>query len=111
MGGTHFQRSHDFFQHCLSFPEYLIIPEAQYTKTLGLHLAISILVVTDAFLMLSPIEFNGKLRLQACEVGDESGNRHLPPEPVARELSAPKMLPEVSLRICGLVAQTARPVL
>lgn len=104
MGGGRFQRSLDLFQHCFRLPEDLIIPEAQYTKTLGFQFAISILVVMDALLVLSPIEFNGKLRLQACEVGDESGNRHLPPESVARELSAPKIPPKVSLRVCGLVA-------
>ena len=66
---------------------------------MGREIAISILVVIDTFLMLSPIEFNGKFRLQACEVGDESTNRYLPPEPVARELSAPKKPPKVALGI------------
>lgn len=111
MGGTQFQRSHDQLQHCLSLLKDLIIPETKHTKTLGLQSAISLLVVTDAFLMLSTIEFNGKLRLQACEVGDESRNGNLPPKPVAAQLFAAQLLPKVSLRVRGPIAQVARMVL
>ena len=99
MGGNDFQRSHDLLQHCLSFLKNLVVPETEHLKSFSFDSNVAALVVTSAFLMLSPIEFNGKLRLQACEVGDESGNRHLPPEPVPRELSAPKIPPKVALSI------------
>jgi len=99
VGETHFQDSHDLLQHCLSFPKNLVVPEAEHLKSFSFDSNVATLVVTSAFLMLSPIEFDGKLRFQTCEVGDESGNRHLSPEPVARELSASKIPPKVSLRI------------
>jgi hypothetical protein len=99
VGGTHFQRSHDLLQHCLSFPKNLIVPEAEHLKSLSFDSNVAALVITSAVLMLSPIEFNGKLRFQTCEVGDESGNRHLSPEPVARELPAAQIPPKVALSI------------
>jgi hypothetical protein len=104
VGGTYFQRSHDLLQHCLSLLEDLIIPEAQYTKTLGRQIAIAILVVTDAFLVLAPIKLDYELGFETSKICDERRNRHLPPKPVAAYLFATQMLPEVSLRIRGLIA-------
>jgi hypothetical protein len=93
VGGTRFQRSHNLLQHCLSLPEDLIIPETQYTKTLGLQSAISILVIRYALLVLASIKLDYKFRFKAREIRDETCDRHLPTKPVAVYLSAPQMLP------------------
>ncbi len=99
MGGTRFQRSHNVLQHCLRFHKYLVVPEAQNAKSLRLNQAGAPQIVPDVLRVLSPIDLNDKLRLQAREVGDESRNRHLSPESVARNLPAPKILPKMSLGV------------
>ena len=109
MGETRFQRPHDLLQHCLRFHKYLVVPEPQNAKSLRLNQAVALPIVPDVLRVLSPIELNDKLRLQAGEVSDESRHRHLSPEPVARKLSAPKMLPKMSLGVRRLLAQTTCP--
>ena len=109
MGEARLQRSHDLLQHGLRFHKYLVVPEAQNAKSLRLNQAVTLLVVAAVLRVLSPIELDGKLRLKAGEVGDESRNRNLSSEPVARKLSAPKILPKVSLSIRRLLAQTMCP--
>ena len=61
--------------------------------------AVALLIVPDALRVLATIELNDNLRFQARKIRDETSNRHLSPEPLAGKLSAPKILPKVSLSI------------
>ncbi len=99
MGDGRFQRSHDLLQHCLRFQKYLVVPEAQDAKSLRLNQAVALFIVPDVLCVPSPIKLDNDLRFQARKVSDEPSNRHLPPKPVALELSAPKIPPKVALSI------------
>lgn len=111
MGAIHFQRSHDLLQHCLRFPEYLVIPESQHAKSSRFDLTVANLVIALPFLVLSAVKLDYKLRLQTREVGNITTDRHLAPEPVALKLPKPQKTPEVPLGIGGLIPQSARPAL
>ncbi len=104
MGDGRCQDAHDLLQHCLRFQKYLVVPEVKDAKSLRLNQAVALFIVSDVLRVLSPIKLDNDLRFQARKVSDERRNRHLPPKPVARELSAPKIPPKVALSIRCLVA-------
>ena len=108
MGATQFQDSHDLLKNGLRLQKYLIVPEAQDAKSLRFNQTVALLIVPDVLRVLSSIELDDDLRFEARKVGDEPGNRHLSPEPVAGELFATQMLPKVALSIGRLVAQPTR---
>ena len=108
MGATQFQDSHDLLKNGLRLQKYLIVPEAQDAKSLRFNQTVALLIVPDVLRVLSSIELDDDLRFEARKVGDEPGNRHLSPEPVAGELFGAQMLPKVALSIGRLVAQPTR---
>ena len=108
MGDGRFQDSHDLLENRLRLQKYLVVPEAQDAKSLRLDQTVALLIVPDVLRVLAPIELEDNLRFQARKIRDESGNRHLAPEPEAGELFAAQMLPKVALSIGRLVAQPTR---
>ena len=63
------------------------------------------LVVGTAFLVLASVELDYKFSVEASEIGDVASDDNLPAKSMAVELTAPQVLPQMTLRISGLGSQ------
>ena len=89
MGAGCFQCAQYHIEDCLSFLEYLVIPEPEYPKSLAFDSSVAALVVRSAFLMLAAVEFNHDLRFETRKIGDKTANGYLPPKSISAELPTP----------------------
>jgi len=100
-----FQRSQDTLKHCGRRLQYLIVPKSQHTKPLLFNVTIAQRIMCPLLVMLSTVEFNHQLRLEAREIGDVAPDRNLPPRSVPAQLSTAYETPQAALRLRCLVPQ------
>jgi len=93
------------FKHGAGFLKNLIIPEADDLKSASFYFMAATLVVGTAFLVLASVELDYKFSVEASEIGDVASDDNLPAKSMAVELTAPQVLPQMTLRISGLGSQ------
>ena len=85
-------------EHLLAPHQNIVVPEADYTKTLLLKPLSPALIVRDLIDMLRAVCFNYQLGLGTVEVGDVGSQPDLPAELGACKTPAPQRGPKKPLR-------------
>ena len=105
MGRGLHERSHNHFNHSLSLPQHIIVPEPQYPKSLSAQPVVTPLITHNIFHVLSAIHFHNHSRLETGKVNDVAAKRYLAAEPVTVYLPAPQSLPEMLFSIGHVLAK------
>ena len=95
--GEGFELAMDFIKHRLRPQQHIVIPESQDTISIDSQLPGSLLIVVMMIEMLATIQLDHYRRFDASEVGDVPGDRQLPPELEAAQLTATQELPQFAL--------------
>lgn len=92
-------------QHDLGLQQDLVVPEAQHPVSLLLEEPTASLVVAFLVQVLTAIDLDHELLLQADEIEDVGADRMLPAELVPEHLPPTKVRPEVALGYGGVVSE------
>ena len=98
------QRKQDLFKHDRHLSQHIVIPETQNTKAVPFDEACAIVVVRSSFHMLTTIQLDHQLGVEAGEVGEVRADRALPAELVIVESSIAQVIPEQSFCVCWRLA-------
>lgn len=83
-----------YFEYCIRFLEYLIVPESQNPVSLRTNKRITVSIVRGMLLVLTAIKFNHKLYLHARKVRHISIDWHLTAKSETSQLPEPQMPPQ-----------------
>ncbi len=97
------KRSMNGFENSLKFTQYLTVPESQHAKAIPCKRGIALLV-GYGIRMLSTIDFDHELPLDADKIQDICVVGMLTPELAAANLASSKRLPQPSFRIRRCIA-------
>ena len=92
--GLSFQRLNDHLHHAILVLQYLIVPEAQYTKILGAQPSITLSISVRSVGVLASVNLNDQTRVEARKVDNVPANRNLLAKAMTIDVLAPKEVPE-----------------
>lgn len=98
--------SANFLDHPIEPFLHFVIGESKLDESVALNKFSTRQVAHYAFLVLSAVQFNRQTKIVATEVGDETGNWHLPAEFQSVEPPPPELLPKHVFGGGALFAQT-----
>ena len=75
-------------EYSCSVQEHIVIPEAQYAKSLRLNYLVASNILHLTVLMLTSVQFNYEFCVNTREICHKTGNRNLAPESMAAQLPA-----------------------
>jgi hypothetical protein len=106
--GGRTQNFDEAHQNAIDVLEHLIVPETHHPIAARRKPGIAHTVSIDVVTMLSTIDLNDELRVEAREVDDVMTNRYLSAKSKAFNLSLPNAMPERAFGIGHVTAQVSR---